>query len=107
MKYMLPTPCAFYPNREDCPQSEKRSRDRSCQNRQYRGPQAKEEHAFLKQPFPNTQRAAWETVWIPQPALLGDEQDMHEIVAAITKLQKSAKELLANSSQRSPAHAAS
>jgi len=32
---------------------------------------------------------------------------MHEIVAAIAKIQKSAKELLAHSSQRSPAHAAS
>ena len=80
-------------------------------NNEYRkrlsGSQAKEEHAFLKHQFPNTQRAAWETVWIPQPALLGDEQDMHEIVAAIAKIQKSAKELLAHSSQRSPAHAAS
>ncbi|HZR31487.1 MAG TPA: DegT/DnrJ/EryC1/StrS family aminotransferase [Terriglobales bacterium] len=80
-------------------------------NNEYRkrlsGPQAKEEHAFLKRPFPNTQRAAWETVWIPQPGLLGDEQDMHEIVAAIAKIQQSAKELLANSSQRTPAHAAS
>src|SRR5437870_7240753 len=80
-------------------------------NNEYRkrlsGSQAKEEHAFLKQQFPNTQRAAWETVWIPQPALLGDEQDMHEIVVAIAKIQKSAKELLADSSQRSPAHAAS
>src|SRR5437879_12389708 len=65
-------------------------------NNEYRkrlsGSQAKEEHAFLKHQFPNTQRAAWETVWIPQPALLGDEQDMHEIVAAIAKIQKSAKE---------------
>src|SRR5438552_16763556 len=80
-------------------------------NNEYRkrlsGSQAKEEHAFLKHQFPNTQRAAWETVWIPQPALLGDEQDMHEIVVAIAKIQKSAKELLAHSSQRSPAHAAS
>lgn len=54
---------------------------------------AKEDHAFLKEKFPNTQRAAWETVWLPQPALLGDEQDMHEIVAAIAKIQRNAKEL--------------
>jgi dTDP-4-amino-4,6-dideoxygalactose transaminase len=54
---------------------------------------AKNDHAFLKQSFPNTQRAAWETVWIPQPALLGDEQDMHEIAAGITKIQRNAKEL--------------
>jgi dTDP-4-amino-4,6-dideoxygalactose transaminase len=59
--------------------------------------QGKEEHRFLKQPFPNTQRAAWETVWIPQPALLGDEEDMREIVAAIRKIQQNAKELATDS----------
>src|SRR5581483_10049088 len=59
------------------------------------GAQAKEEHAFLKHAFLNTQRAAWETVWIPQPALLGDEQDMREIVTAIEKIQRHAKELAA------------
>jgi len=68
------------------------------------GPQATEEHAFLRQTFPHTQRAAWETVWLPQPALLGDEADMHEIVAAIRKIQKCAKELAAQDSQ--PVHAA-
>jgi dTDP-4-amino-4,6-dideoxygalactose transaminase len=53
----------------------------------------KESHAFLKESFPNTQRAAWEAVWIPQPALLGDQQDVHEIVSAINKIQRSAKEI--------------
>jgi dTDP-4-amino-4,6-dideoxygalactose transaminase len=57
------------------------------------GEQAKAEHAFLKQPFPETARAAWETYWIPQYALLGDEQDMQEIAAAIRKIQQNAKEL--------------
>jgi 3-amino-5-hydroxybenzoate synthase len=57
------------------------------------GKQAEEDHAFLRQSFPATQRAAWETVWIPQPALLGDEEDMQEIAAAISKIQKNAKEL--------------
>lgn len=57
------------------------------------GKQAKQKHAFLKQKFPVTQKAAWETVWIPQPALLGDEQDMHEIAAAVGKIQKNAREL--------------
>ena len=52
-----------------------------------------ETHAFLQQEFPNTQRAGWETVWIPQPALLGDEEDMHEIVGAINKIQRSAREI--------------
>jgi dTDP-4-amino-4,6-dideoxygalactose transaminase len=57
------------------------------------GKQAKEKHAFLKQKFPITQKAAWETVWIPQPALLGDEEDMHEIAMGLSKIQKNAKEL--------------
>jgi dTDP-4-amino-4,6-dideoxygalactose transaminase len=58
------------------------------------GKQAKEKHAFLRQKFPVTQKAAWETVWIPQPALLGDEEDMHEIAAGLGKIQKNAKELV-------------
>jgi dTDP-4-amino-4,6-dideoxygalactose transaminase len=70
------------------------------------GAQAKEDHAFLKQPFPHTQRAAWETVWIPQPALLGDEQDMHEIAAAFRKIQRCATELAAQDPHGSPVHAA-
>ena len=57
------------------------------------GQQAKEEHAFLKRPFPHTHRAAWETVWIPQPALLGDEEDMQEIAAALRKIQRHARDL--------------
>lgn len=57
------------------------------------GKQAKERHAFLKQRFPVTQKAAWETVWIPQPALLGDEEDMQEIADGLSKIQKYAKEL--------------
>src|SRR6201993_4425463 len=52
------------------------------QNGEYRkrlcGSQATEPHSFLKANYPNTYRAAFETIWIPQPALLGDEEDMHE-----------------------------
>jgi 3-amino-5-hydroxybenzoate synthase len=66
-------------------------------NGQYRkrlsGKQAKEKHAFLSKKFPATHKAAWETVWIPQPALLGDEEDMHEIAAGLGKIQKNAKEI--------------
>jgi len=69
------------------------------------GAQAKEDHAFLKDSFPNTERAAWETVWIPQPALLGDDEDMHEIVAAIAKIQNHAKDL-AMEAHAAPVHAA-
>jgi dTDP-4-amino-4,6-dideoxygalactose transaminase len=63
------------------------------------GAQATEKHEFLQQRFPNTQRAAWETVWIPQFALLGDEQDMHEIADAIKKIQRNAAAIAANASQ--------
>lgn len=70
------------------------------------GPQAKEEHAFLKHAFPHTQSAAWETVWIPQPALLGDEKDINEIVSAISKIQKNAQDLAAKDTHAAPVHAA-
>jgi dTDP-4-amino-4,6-dideoxygalactose transaminase len=68
------------------------------QNGEYRkrlcGAQACEPHAFLKAQFPNTQRAAFETVWVPQTALLGDDEDMREIAAAWQKIQRFAKELV-------------
>ncbi len=67
------------------------------QNGEYRkrlcGTQATEKHDFLQASYPHTHRAAYETIWIPQPALLGDEEDMHEIAAAWKKIQKFAKEL--------------
>src|SRR5437762_1662963 len=61
------------------------------------GRQAEEPHPLLKKDFPETHRAAWETVWIPQPALLGDEEDMHEIAIALKKIQAHAGELAAAS----------
>jgi len=63
------------------------------------GAQATEKHEFLQQRFPNTQRAAWETVWIPQFALLADEQDMYEIAEAIRKIQRNAPEISSKSSR--------
>ena len=70
------------------------------------GTQATEKHDFLQAQFPNTQRAAWETVWIPQFALLGDERDMHEIAEAIRKIQRNAAEVAANASQVTAEHVA-
>ncbi len=58
------------------------------------GAQAQGAHGFLEAAFPNAIRAANETVWITQNALLGDEQDMQEIAAAIRKIGKYAKQLL-------------
>ncbi len=67
------------------------------QNGAYRsrlsGEQATEEHPFLQADFPNAHRAATEDYWIPQYCLLGDEQDMQEIAAAIRKIQSSAGSL--------------
>jgi dTDP-4-amino-4,6-dideoxygalactose transaminase len=67
------------------------------QNGEYRkrlcGMQASEQHDFLKAAYPNTQRAALETIWIPQTALLGDDEDMQEIAAAWQKIRRFAKEL--------------
>jgi 3-amino-5-hydroxybenzoate synthase len=68
------------------------------QNGEYRkrlcGSQATEIHPFLQAQYPNTHQAAFESIWIPQPALLGDEEDMHEIAAAWRKIQKFARELV-------------
>jgi dTDP-4-amino-4,6-dideoxygalactose transaminase len=58
------------------------------------GRQASEPHAFLLERYPQTHRAAWECIWIPQPALLGDEEDMHEIAEAWKKIHKFANELV-------------
>ena len=58
------------------------------------GAQATGPHRFLEAKYPVTHRAAWESIWIPQPALLGDEEDMQEIAAAWRKIQKFAKELV-------------
>ncbi len=55
--------------------------------------QRSEEHAFLQAEFPNTARGAWETVWLPQPVLLGSEEDMAQVVEAIKKIQQHAKTL--------------
>ena len=55
--------------------------------------QASAAHPFLQADYPNTHRAAWESIWIPQPALLGDEEDMHEIAAAWHKIKKCGREL--------------
>jgi hypothetical protein len=63
------------------------------------GAQAVQPHDFLQQEFPNTLRGAWETVWLPQFALLGDEEDMHEIAGAIGKIQRNAAEIAANAAQ--------
>ena len=61
------------------------------------GRQAEESHALLKRDFPESRRAAWETIWIPQPALLGDEEDMYEIAAALKKIKNQASELATTS----------
>jgi dTDP-4-amino-4,6-dideoxygalactose transaminase len=63
------------------------------------GTQKTAKHEFLKGEFPNTQRAARETYWVPQTALLGDEEDMNEIVKAVKKIQRNPRELAAAGGQ--------
>lgn len=48
---------------------------------------------ILKRAFPVTDKAAYETVWIPHFVFLGDEQDIQEIAGAIGKIQRYASEL--------------
>jgi len=55
---------------------------------------AQAEHAFLRQGFPNSLRGAWETVWLPQPVLLGSPEEMAQVVEAVRKIQAQARELL-------------
>ena len=57
-------------------------------------PAGAQAHPSWSEPFPVTLRAAWETYWVPQYALLGDEEDMHEIAAAVRKIQTHAGELM-------------
>jgi dTDP-4-amino-4,6-dideoxygalactose transaminase len=68
------------------------------QNGEYRkrlSPEAaQEKHAFLYETFPNTLRGAWETFWLPQPVLLGSQEEMEQVVQAIQKIQVQAKELV-------------
>jgi dTDP-4-amino-4,6-dideoxygalactose transaminase len=58
------------------------------------GEQRNGNHGFLSGEFPNSVEAAWKTVWLPQPVLLGDEEDMHLFVEAIRKIQGQAKDLV-------------
>ena len=89
----IPTQASYPPLHElDCFRS---GEYRKCLT----GAQATEKHAFLQQSYPHTQRAAWQTVWIPQFALLGDEEDMNEIAAAIRKIQRKAAAIAANAAQ--------
>jgi len=48
---------------------------------------------ILKRAFPITEKAGYETVWIPHFALLGDDQDVQEIAEAIAKIQHFASEI--------------
>jgi len=59
------------------------------------GTQKTEPHEFLRGEFPNTKRAAWETYWVPQTALLGDAEDMTEIAEAVRKIQRNSREFTA------------
>ena len=51
-------------------------------------PQKAAGHPYLEEKFPNTLKAAWETVWLPNPLMLSPEEDMKLVVEAILKVQK-------------------
>lgn len=55
--------------------------------------QAETADRVLEREFPNAVHASEDAIWIPQYALLGDEDDMDEIVAAFEKVQHRAAEL--------------
>jgi len=57
-------------------------------------PEQRQGHNILNAEFPNTDKGAWETVWLPQPDLLGSQDDMGAVVEAIRKIQRHASELL-------------
>lgn len=57
------------------------------------GAQRDGDHAFLRGSFPHTVRAAEQSYWVPQTCLLGDAQDLEEIVQAISKVADRAGEL--------------
>lgn len=56
---------------------------------------AREPFAFLQAGHPVTQDAFEHTVWMVHRTLLGDQEDMEEIVTAVRKIQRHAGELLA------------
>jgi len=57
------------------------------------GGQDESEHVFMRAKFPNTLKGAWETVWLPQPVLLGTQEDMVLVIEAIQKIQMNASQL--------------
>jgi dTDP-4-amino-4,6-dideoxygalactose transaminase len=50
-------------------------------------PERNAPHAFLRSPFPETARAAHETVWLPNPVLLGSDEEMTQTVEAVEKVR--------------------
>ena len=52
--------------------------------------QRNQRHAFINADFPHTVRAAWETVWLIHPVLLGSEEEVAQVVEAIKKIQRQA-----------------
>ncbi len=55
--------------------------------------QASEKHVFLTQDFPVTDDAAVNTIWLVHRTLLGTQADVAEIVEAVKKIQRNAREL--------------
>jgi len=56
----------------------------------------KETESYIKAEYPQSDRCFLETVWLPQPVLLGSQEDMDKIVEAVLKIQRNAASLKAN-----------
>ncbi len=57
---------------------------------------AKEAEAYITAEYPQSDRCFLETVWLPQPVLLGSQEDMDRIVEAVLKIQRNAASLKEN-----------
>ena len=55
-----------------------------------------EAEAYINAEYPNSDRGYLETVWLPQPVLLGTQEDMDKIVEAVKKIQRNAASLKDN-----------
>jgi dTDP-4-amino-4,6-dideoxygalactose transaminase len=53
-----------------------------------------EKPSFLQAEYDRTARGAWETVWLPQPVLLGSEEEMSQVVEAMLKIQRNVTTLV-------------
>lgn len=52
-----------------------------------------EASAYVRRDYPETVRGAWETIWLPQPVLLGSQKEMDQVIEVVKKIQRNASAL--------------